>query len=63
MNKIKIGDIKIITSAYGSSGPFGSRVRSKSIGHNIYTGRISTFYSKPTPIHVPVQKSDLKYSY
>ena len=43
---IKIGEIKIITSAYGSSGSFGSRVRSKFIGHNTYTGRISNFRLK-----------------
>ena len=37
--QIQIGDIEFTTSAYGSSGLFGSRVRSKSIGHNTYTGR------------------------
>ena len=52
-----------MTSAYGSSGLFVSRVSSKSIGHNIYTGRIINFRSKPTPIHGPVQKSYLNYSY
>ena len=61
--QIKNGDIDIITAAYGSSGSFGSRVRSKSIVHNIYTVRRSNFRSKPTPIHGPVQKSDLNYSY
>ena len=50
-------------SAYGSSGCFGSRVRYKYIIHNTYTGRKSNFRSKPTPIHGPVQKSDLNYSY
>ena len=34
--QIQIGDIEIITSECGSSGSFGSRVRSKSIGHNTY---------------------------
>ena len=53
----------MITSAYGSSLSFGSIERSKYIGHNIYTGRISNFHSKPTPIHGPVQKSYLNYSY
>ena len=32
--QIKMGDIEIMTSAYGSSGSLGSRVRYKSIGHN-----------------------------
>ena len=60
--QIQICDIECITSAYGSSGLFGSRVRSKFIGHNTYTGRRSNVFSKPTPIHGPVQKSDLNYS-
>ena len=51
----QICDIEIIISAYGSSGSFGSRVRSKYIGHNTCTGRKSDFRSKPTPIHGPVQ--------
>ena len=50
-------------SAYGSSGSFGSRVRSKYIGHNTHIGRRSHLRSKPTPIHGPVHKSDLNYSY
>ena len=45
---IQIGDIEIITSAYGSSGSFVSRVRSKYIGHNKYTGRISNLCLKNT---------------
>ena len=49
-------------SAYGLSGLFGSRVRSKSIGHNTYIGR-SNFRSKTTPIHGPVHKSELNDSY
>ena len=61
--RIQIGNIKIITSAYVSSLSFGSIERSKYIGHNIYTGRRSNFHSKPTPIHGPVHKSDLNYSY
>ena len=36
--QIKIGDIEIITAEYGSSGSFGSRLRSKYIGNNTYTG-------------------------
>ena len=30
-----------MNDAYGSSGSFGSKVRSKYIGHNTYTGRRS----------------------
>ena len=52
-----------MTSAYGSSGSFGSMVRSKSIGQNTYTIRRSNLHSKPAPMNVPVHKSDLKYSY
>ena len=53
----------MMTSAYSSSGSFRSRVSSKSDENNIYTGRKSNFSSKPTPIHGPVHKSDLNYSY
>ena len=52
---IQIDDIKIMTSVYVSSVSFVSRVRSKSIGHNIYTGWRINFRSKPT--------IDLNYSY
>ena len=52
-----------MTSTYGSSGSFGSRVSYKSIGHNKNKGRRIKFRSKPTPIHGPVQKLDLNYSY
>ena len=52
-----------MTDAYGSSGSFGSRVRSKHIGHNKYTGIKSNLSSTPTPIHEPVHKYDLNYSY
>ena len=52
-----------MTSAYGSSGLFGSRIRSKSIGNNIYIDRRSNFRSKTTSIHGPVHKSDFNYSY
>ena len=61
--QIQIGNIEVMTATYGSSGSFGSRLRSESIGHNTYTGRRSNFLSKPTPIHVPVHKSGLNYSY
>ena len=61
--KVKIGDIETMTAIYGSSGLFGSRVSSKSIVYNTYTGRWSHLCSKPTPIYTPVQKSDLNYSY
>ena len=61
--QIKIGDIEIMTAACGSSGSFGSRVRSKYIGNTTYTGKWSNFRSKPAPIHGPIHKSDLNYSY
>ena len=60
---IHIGDIDMMNSAYGSSRSFGSKQRSKYIGHDTYTGRRNNFRSKPTPIHGPIQKSDLNYSY
>ena len=53
----------MMISTYGSSSSFGSRVRSKYIGHNSYTGRRSNLRSNPTPIHGPVHKSDFNYSY
>ena len=34
--QIHIGGIEIMTDSYGSSESFGSRVRSKFIGHNKY---------------------------
>ena len=40
---IQIGDIEIMTAEYGSSGSFGSILRSKSIGHNTYKGRRINF--------------------
>ena len=55
--QIQISDIEIINSAYGSSRSFCSRVKSKSIEHN------TNLNSKPTPIHEPVHKTDLNYSY
>ena len=61
--QIQIGDIEIMTSAYGSPGSFGLRVSSKSIGNNTYTGRRSHFRSKPTPLFGPVHKSDFNHSY
>ena len=54
--QIKIGDIEIMTSAYGSSGSFGSIRTSKYIGHNKYTGRRCNLHSKPTPINRPFHK-------
>ena len=41
--QIKIGDIEIIISVYGFPGSFGSRVRSKYMGHNKYTGIRTNF--------------------
>ena len=63
LNKIQIGDIENMISAYGLSGFFGSIVRSKSIGHNTYTGRRSNLRSRTAPIHGPVHKYDLNHSY
>ena len=48
-----------MNDACGSSGSFGSIVRSGYIVHNTYTGIIITFRSKTTPIHGPVNKYDL----
>ena len=52
-----------MNAAYGSLGSFGSRVRSKYIGYNLYIGRRILKKSKPTPIHGQVYISDLNYSY
>ena len=60
---IQISDIEIMNAACGSSVSFGSRVRSKSNKHNTYTGWRSYFRSKLIPIHGPVHKYDLNYSY
>ena len=61
--QIQIGDIKVRNDIYGSSGSFGSRVRSKYIWHKKYICRRSNFHSKTTPIHGTVHKSDLNFSY
>ena len=61
--KNQIGDIEMMTSAYSSSGSFGSKVGYKSIGNNTYTTRRMNLRSKQTPIHGPVNKSDLNDSY
>ena len=60
--QIKTRGVLIITSEYCSSGSSGSRVRSKTIGHDKYKGKRSILYSKPTPIHGQVHKSDLIFS-
>ena len=60
---IQIGDIEIMTSEYGSSGSFGSMLRSKYIGYNTHISRGIKFSSKTIPIHGPFHKSDLNYSY
>ena len=52
-----------MNASCGSSGSFGSRVRSKYIVHKPYTGRRSNFCSKTIPIYEPVHKSDLNFSY
>ena len=58
---VQISDVVLINASYGSSGSLGSRVRSKGIVHNIYTGIRRKFCSKPTPIHRPVNKSELVF--
>ena len=58
-----MSDIEIINAAFGSSGLFVSRFRSKFIGHKIYTGRRRKLRSKPRTIHAPVNKCELKFSY
>ena len=63
IQQIQILDIEIMISAYGLLGSFGSRVRSKYIGQNIYTSRKSNFCSEPTPIHGIVQKCYSNRSY
>ena len=50
-------------SAYGSSGSFESKLRSKYFGHDTYSDRRSNLFSKPTTIRGPVHESDLNYSY
>ena len=63
---IELIQIRVIDNmilANGFSGPFRSRLRSKYIGHNTNTYRRSNLRSNPTPIHGPVQESDLNYSY
>ena len=52
-----------MNAIYSLLGLFGSRVTSKYIGNNTYTGRRNNFRSKPTPIHGPVHKYDFNYSY
>ena len=59
--QIQIGDIWIMNHEYGSSGSFGSRVRSKSIEHNTYIYRRSNICSKPTPVHELVHNYYLNY--
>ena len=63
LKKIQIHDIEIIIFTYGLSGSFGSRVWFKCIGLNTYTYISSNFSLKPTPIHGPVHKYYLNYSY
>ena len=48
---------------FGSSVVFRSRIRSKCIGHNIFTGIRGNFRKKQTPIYVPVNKTELHFSH
>ena len=52
-----------MNTAFDSSLSFGSRVRSKLIGNNKYTGRRTNFHSKPTQIHWATHIPELKISY
>ena len=61
--QIQMSAIEIMNVAFGSSGSFGSRCWSQCIGHNIYAGRRSNFRSKISPIHGPVHKLELNFSY
>ena len=61
--KIQTISVVLMNAEYGSSQSFGPRVRSIYIENNTYTGRRSNFYSKPTPIHGPVHKYGLEFSY
>ena len=63
IEQIQIRDVENMISAYGLSGLFGSRVRSKYIGHSINKGRRSNLRLRPTPIHGPFHESYLNYSY
>ena len=61
--QITISDVVLMNAEYGSSVSFVSRVRSKNIVHNTYTGRRSNLCSKPRSMHKPVHKYDFNYSY
>ena len=52
-----------MNAVFSLSGSFGSIYRSQFSGNNNYTGIESNLCSKPTPLHVPVHKSELKISY
>ena len=54
-------DVVLMNAEYGSSGPSGSRVGSKCIENNTYTGRRSNLRSKTTPVHRPVNKYELNF--
>ena len=60
---IQISDIEIMNAAYGSSGYFGSRLRSKCIGHNNYMGKMEYLHSEIAPLHRPVHKPELIFPY
>ena len=61
--QIQSSDVEIINSLFGSSRLFGSRVRSKFIGNDTYTGRRRNFDSKPIAINGPAHKSELFFLY
>ena len=60
---IQTRDVVFMNAEYGSSGSFGSIIRSKYIGHNEYTDIRINFRSKPTSIHGLAHKYNLNFSY
>ena len=50
-------------AVHGSSGSFGSWVRSECIVHNTYIARIRNLSYKPTPIHRAASIYELNLSY
>ena len=63
MKKFKLVMLYLRNDVHGSSGSFGSRVRSECIVHNKYTARIRNLSYKPTPKHRAASKSELNLSY
>ena len=60
---IQIIYIELMNAVFGWSVSFGSKIRSKLICRNTYTGRRSNMYSKLTPIHGPMHNIEINLSY